>query len=144
MLSKRAENKSARKQSVKRLKKNSDFLELRRKGLRLRATEWLQIHYQKSKEEILYVGVTTGRKVGSAVIRNRLKRWCLDYFQRHYGQRPAELSSDKASDNKEPQFLNGRLNILFRPQAEGFYKELSHEELDRELHKTLSRLKPSR
>ena len=136
MLLKRAESKSR----IKRLKKNSDFLELRRKGLRLRATDWLQIHFQKSKEEDLYVGVTTGRKVGSAVIRNRLKRWCLEYFQKHYGKKAMEQSSD----NKEPSFLNGRLNILFRPQPEGFYKELSHEELDRELHKTLSRLKPSR
>ena len=136
MLLKRAENKSR----IKRLKKNSDFLELRRKGLRLRATDWLQIHFQKSKEESLYVGVTTGRKVGSAVIRNRLKRWCLEYFQKHYGKKPVEVSSDE----KENTSLSGRVNILFRPQPEGFYKELSHEELDRELHKTLSRLKPSR
>ena len=140
MLSKRAENNSAKKRSVKRLKKNSDFLELRRKGLRLKATEWLQIHYQKSKEENLYIGVTTGRKVGSAVIRNRLKRWCLEYFQKHHTKRPVETDSDI----KESGLLNGRLNILFRPQTEGFYKELSHEELDRELHKTISRLKPSR
>jgi ribonuclease P protein component len=125
LLSKRAESKSR----IKRLKKNSDFLELRRKGLRLRATEWLQIHFQKSKEEDLYIGVTTGRKVGSAVIRNRLKRWCLEYFRKHH----KELSS-----------LSGRLNILLRPQAEGFYKEITHEELDHELQKTLSRLTPSR
>lgn len=128
MLSKRAENKPARKQSVKRLKKNSDFLELRRKGMRLRATEWLQIQFQKSKEEDLLIGVTTGRKVGSAVIRNRLKRWCLEHFRKY----------------REEYSLTGRLNILFRPQSEGFYKELRHEELDYELQKTLSRLVSSR
>ena len=122
MLSKRAENKSR----IKRLKKNSDFLELRKKGLRLRASDWLQIHYQKSKEETLYIGVTTGRKVGSAVIRNRLKRWCLEYFRNHH-----------------KESLSGRVNILFRPQTEGFYKDLTHAELDHELHKTLSRLKKS-
>ena len=140
MLSKRVENKPAKKRSVKRLKKNSDFLELRRKGLRLKVTEWLQIHFQTSKEEDLYVGVTTGRKVGSAVIRNRLKRWCLEYFQLHHTNKSVEHISDK----KETASLNGRVNILFRPQPKDFYKELSHEELDRELHKTLSRLKPSR
>ena len=125
MLSKRAENIS----QIKRLKKNSDFLELRRKGQRLKTTDWLQIHYQKSKEEGLYIGVTSGRKVGSAVIRNRLKRWCLEYFRKHHSQEGS---------------LSGRLNILFRPQPEGFYKELTHDELDQHLQKTLSRLVSSR
>ena len=129
LLSKRAENKS----QIKRLKKNSDFLEIRRKGIRLKTTDWLQIQYQKSKEEGLYVGVTTGRKVGSAVIRNRLKRWCLEYFRRHHSK-----------PDKDGNSLSGRLNILFRPQTEGFYKELKHEELDQNLQKTLSRLIPSR
>jgi ribonuclease P protein component len=132
LLSKRAENKSR----IKRLKKNSDFLELRRKGLRLRTSEWLQIHFQKSKEEDLFIGVTTGRKVGSAVIRNRLKRWCLEYFRKHH----KKLSSGE----KEQSSLSGQLNVLFRPQKEGFYKELTHEELDQELHRTLSRLTQSR
>ncbi len=125
LLSKRPVNKSR----IKRLKKNSEFLELRKKGLRLRATDWLQIQFQKSKEEDLFVGVTTGRKVGSAVMRNRLKRWCMEYFRTHR----EELTS-----------VCGRINILFRPQPEDFYKELTHEELDQELHKTLSRLVTSR
>ena len=122
--SKRVESKS----SIKRLKKNSDFLELRKKGLRLKTTDWLQIKYQKSKEETLYIGVTTGRKVGSAVLRNRLKRWCLEYFRKHH---------------KDGSLL-GRVNILFRPQPEGFYKDLAHDELDHHLQKTLARLFQSR
>ncbi len=117
--------KPGNKAVIKRLKKNSEFLELRKKGLRLRATDWLQIQFQKSKEEDLYVGVTTGRKVGSAVMRNKLKRWCLEYFRTH---------------RRDLVSLSGRINILFRPQPVGFYKELSHEKLDYELHKTLSRL----
>jgi ribonuclease P protein component len=121
LLSKRAENKS----TLKRLKKNSEFLELRRKGIKLRVNDWLQIHYQKSQDEALYVGVTTGRKVGSAVIRNRLKRWCLEFFKGH----------------QQTELIVGRVNILFRPQPAGFYKDLSHEELDRFLQKAVSKLK---
>lgn len=77
----------------------------------------------------LYIGVTTGRKVGTAVIRNKLKRWCLEYFRKH---------------QRNLDSLNGRMNILFRPQSEGFYKELTHEELDHELQKTISRLTTGR
>lgn len=121
--------KPVSKSRIKRLKKNSEFLDLRRKGLRLRATDWLQIQFQKSEDEALFVGVTTGRKVGSAVMRNRLKRWCLEFFRTHH----LELSS-----------LQGRMNILFRPQPQGFYKELSHEKLDQELQKTIARLIKSR
>ena len=121
MLSKRAENKS----KIKRLKKNSEFLELRRKGTKFRVNDWLQIHFSKLQEEALLVGVTTGRKVGSAVIRNRLKRWCLEFFKKHQQTQP----------------VVGRINILFRPQPEGFYKDLSHEELDRLLQKAASKLK---
>jgi ribonuclease P protein component len=120
LLSKKAESNP----KVKRLKKNADFLKLRKKGLKIRACDWLQVQFIESSDSYLAVGVTTGRKVGSAVIRNRLKRWCLEFFKRRAQQ----------------EMISGHINVLFRPQKQGFYKELSHEELDEELQKAFRRI----
>lgn len=113
------------KPKLKNLKKNSDFLELRKKGFRLNPSEWLQIQFLKSKDGALFVGVTTGRKVGSAVTRNRLKRWSREYFRKAVQHHPVE----------------GKLNVLFKPQASLFYKELKHDELDRLLEKAFNRIR---
>lgn len=113
------------KPKLKNLKKNSDFLELRKKGIRLNPSDWLQVQYLKSKDEALLVGVTTGRKVGSAVIRNRLKRWSREFFRRSLKQHS----------------LHGKLNVVFRPRKSEFYKELKHEELDGFLEKAFKRIR---
>jgi len=113
------------KPKLKNLKKNSDFLELRRKGLRLNPSEWLQIQYLKAKDGDLFVGMTTGRKIGSAVIRNRLKRWSREFFRKSLQEEP----------------LQGMLNVVFKPRTSDFYKELKHEELDGILEKAWRRLR---
>lgn len=109
---------------LKKLKKNSDFLDLRFKGQKIRASDWLQIHFLQTSQSSLSVGVTTGRKVGSAVIRNRLKRWCREYF---------------LTRKNTISFLTGNINLVFRPhKKENFYKDLEHELLDSILDKTFS------
>lgn len=113
------------KPKLKNLKKNSDFLELRKKGLRLNPSDWLQIQFMKSKDGGLFVGVTTGRKVGSAVIRNRLKRWSREFFRKGLQLGPIE----------------GKLNVVFKPRPSEFYKELKHEDLDGVLDKAFKRIR---
>lgn len=116
------------KPKIKNLKKNSDFLELRKKGLRINPSEWLQIQYLKSNDEVLFIGVTTGRKVGTAVIRNRLKRWSREFFRKNLSQLT----------------VAGRLNVVFKPRQSQFYKELKHEDLDRLLEKACERIRTPR
>lgn len=58
-------------------------------------------------------GVTASRKVGSAVVRNKLKRWSREYFR----------ESLKAGNT-----LEADINIIFKPMEENFYKGLSHGE----------------
>jgi len=111
---------------TRQLKKNSDFLELRRKGQKVRPSEWLQIHFLTSKQETLQVGITASRKVGTAVIRNKLKRWSREFFRKKVRAFP---------------LLTGKLNVIFRAQAGEFYKELKHEELDAVLDKACRSLR---
>jgi ribonuclease P protein component len=91
------------------LKKSSDFLFLSKNGKKLKPTKWLTIQYLDAESTSTYVGVTASKKVGSAVIRNKLKRWV----------RNSVRSSDFIK-----QFLGKKVVFVFRPQTEDFYKSL--------------------
>ncbi len=58
-------------------------------------------------------GVTASRKVGPAVVRNKLKRWSREYFR-------AFLVAGKA--------IEADINIIFKPMDANYYKGLRHEE----------------
>jgi len=65
----------------------------------------------------LHFGVTASRKVGSAVVRNKLKRWSREYF-RDFVTRSNQTGSP----------IDVSINIIFKPIDQGFYKGLSFEE----------------
>lgn len=122
--------------STQVLKRNAEFLELKKAGRRIWPAQWLLLNFRTSAEGDLRFGVTASRKVGTAVVRNRLKRWCREYFR----------NLAKTSDRPEAE-----INVIFKPIDRGFYKGLSHEEfvrtLDRgveSIRKTLSRPGTSR
>lgn len=58
---------------VKTLKKNREFSFLYRKGKTL-VTPVVVIYYHKNKRENIRYGITTGKKIGNAVKRNRARR----------------------------------------------------------------------
>jgi ribonuclease P protein component len=117
------------------LKRNSEFLELKKNGRRYWPANWLLLNFRVHSEGSLRFGVTASRKVGKAVVRNRLKRWCREYFR-------ALSKTDRA--------FGAEINVIFKPIDQGFYKGLSHEEfigaLERGLEvirKDLKKLRPS-
>ncbi|MNL45314.1 ribonuclease P [compost metagenome] len=71
------------------------------------------MNYKKNTEGQLCFGVTASRKVGPAVVRNKLKRWVREYFR-------ALL--------KAGLFLEADINIIFKPMEQNFYKGLRHED----------------
>jgi ribonuclease P protein component len=118
---------ASKSQHISRLKKNSDFLTLRTEGQKVRASDWLQIQFMKSKDGPLLIGVTASRKVGVAVIRNKLKRWCHEYFNKN---------------RQRFEGLSGKINFLFRPpKSKNFYKELEHEFFDKTISQALKLLR---
>ncbi|MGZ3773768.1 MAG: ribonuclease P protein component [Pseudobdellovibrionaceae bacterium] len=104
------------------IKRSSDFLSLKQTGKRYGPTKWVLLNYQKNQMGQLRFGVTASRKIGSAVVRNKLKRWSKEYFRAfHVAGKVIEVD----------------INIIFRPMDSNFYKGLKYEEFAKALDRGL-------
>lgn len=99
------------------IKRSSEFLSLKKTGKRAWPTKWLLLNYSKVEQKGLQFGVTASRKVGPAVVRNKLKRWAREYF------RDVVTKSNQAGIP-----IDVSINIIFKPIDQGFYKGLKFEE----------------
>ena len=63
-----------------RILKREDFLKIGQKGRRLR-TKHFTVLYTKNELGNIRCGVTVSKKIGNAVIRNRLKRFVREFFR---------------------------------------------------------------
>lgn len=95
------------------LKKKRDFESLRNEGDVIHVTHWLMVVYRPNGLETSRVGWTLPRFVGTAVVRNRLKRWGRE--------RVKVWDFDQWSQSLD-------LNFVFKKKATGFYRELSRED----------------
>ena len=94
------------------LKRSSDFLSLKKNGKRVSPNKWLLLNFSRNQSGLEF-GITASRKVGPAVIRNKLKRWVREYFR------------DFAKSGSP---FEAKINIIFRPIDQGFYRGLSYDE----------------
>lgn len=101
------------------LKLGRDFSNLKKKGRRVYPCKWIIFSFLGNDQKGLRVGYTISKKVGGAVVRNRLKRWGREFF-RH-------------CDNKNS--VNLDLNIVIRQVNYDFFKQLTHEEFDSVMQK---------
>lgn len=74
----------------------------------------------------LRVGWTIPGYVGTAVIRNRFKRWLRVYFQRL----PREIGG-----------LRVDMNLIFRKEKKSFYSEMEHKNFDQAVTQLLTKIK---
>lgn len=91
------------------LKRQKDFQVLRQQGNFIHASHWLAVSYHKNQEGQLRWAWTLPKKIGTAVTRNRLKRWGREFVVK---------SSEREWD----------VNFIFKKKNQDFYKSLSHEE----------------
>jgi ribonuclease P protein component len=54
-------------------------------------TPWLRVHYRANEHGHSRLGLVVSRRVGKAVLRNRIKRILRDVFRRNKGRLPAAL-----------------------------------------------------
>jgi ribonuclease P protein component len=67
------------------LRRSADYLRCYRRGRRLRGS-YARLHFAPNEEGHPRLGITASRKVGKAVVRNRLKRRVREVFRRYPGR----------------------------------------------------------
>jgi ribonuclease P protein component len=96
---------------AKRIRKRSEFLKLQQIGRRWAGTRFVVIT-APCRGDVSRLGITASRRVGSAVVRNRVKRLVREFFRQHhdYIQPPRDVL------------------VIARPQAAGAeYAEVKRE-----------------
>jgi ribonuclease P protein component len=107
------------------LKKSIDFNNIKNNGRRYRFSSWAFLSCVKNEVNEPRFGWTISTKVGSSVVRNKLKRWCRQYF-RVWLQNHSQVSLD--------------INIVFLPIGSSTIKELTYAEFEKILEKGLQSL----
>jgi ribonuclease P protein component len=114
------ENKSR----FRSLSRRADFLNLKARGLSVHINGWLLVNLQKTELKQFRCGFTLPRQTGTAVVRNRLRRWGKEYFRKWCVKNRTSLD----------------LNLIFKRRGKGFYASLTHKEFDEALEKLALKL----
>jgi len=114
-------------ESNQRLRKSSDFDRISKFGRVLRVDSWLIIAYYSNDLGYFRWGATISKKVGNAVLRNKLKRWIKTYFREN------EMGFNEGLD----------LNFIFKPQKD-IYQSLNFKNFKLKLNPTLEKLKKNK
>jgi len=85
---------------------------------------WLLANVKTTQLHQIRCGWTIPRPVGSAVLRNRFKRWGREYFRKWSAE------TDKSLD----------LNLIFKRREKGFYLSVNHKDFDGALDKLVVKL----
>lgn len=111
------------------LTKRSDYIRTFQFGRKIRPSDWVVFNVYRKKQhrdadELGFrCGWTCPRAVGSAVVRNRLKRWSRIWFREKM----------KESNVMGISLPDIDLNLGFRAMPEGFYRRLRYSDFARVL-----------
>lgn len=92
------------------LVRQKDFSLLREQGRKMASSRWLVVIYNPNQVGYLRYAFSISRKVGSAVLRNKLRRWGRELIRKQVRE-----GKDWAVD----------VHFIFRPMPDSFYSKLS-------------------
>jgi len=101
-----------------RILRRGEFLRIQGQGHRVHGKR-LVFQFLPGSQRESRVGITVSKKVGNAVVRNRIKRWIREAFRRHPELRPVRGDARRPYD----------LVITAKRDATGFAWQNLHDEL---------------
>ena len=111
------ESNSVAKGSPKRsLTRQSDFSRLREQGHKVASSRWLTVISNPNQAGYLQYAFSIPRKVGSAVRRNKLRRWGREIIRKQIRE-----GKDWPVD----------VHFIIRPMPDGFFTKLTLEDFSR-------------
>ena len=111
------------------LTRRADFLRLKARGRTFHVTSWLLVNYERTDHARLRCGWTIPGYVGTAVTRNRLRRWGREYLR-------SWLNATEAAGTG----VHLDLNLVFKRGDKSLYKLMSHGEFTEAMEKTVTKL----
>lgn len=103
---------------LRKLRKRTEFLEISKTGQRVYVGRTLLANVAKNDLGHFRCGWTIPKYVGSAVTRNRIRRWCREFFR-------------KAVDEGWDPSID--MNLVIRKQDKQFYRELTFDSFKKSL-----------
>jgi len=103
---------------LRKLRKRTEFLEVSKNGQRIYVGKGLLANVARNNKGHFRCGWTIPKYVGSAVTRNRIRRWCREFFRAAVNE-----GWDPSVD----------MNLVIRKQDKEFYKKLEHGSFKRSL-----------
>ena len=82
-----AERRRERLPRATRVRRRTDYLAIQNRGRRVSGTHLMVFSLAGSGR----MGITVSRKVGGAVVRNRVKRWIRECYRRRRTEFPAQV-----------------------------------------------------
>lgn len=107
------------------LNRQSDFEYLKKNGKRLYTSTWVIVNYLPNNLDKIRCGWVISRKIGKAVLRNKFKRWCREFF------RGVSKNDYKSVD----------INIILKVKDESFYKQLKFQEFHINLERAWQKIR---
>ena len=114
------------------LTRRADFLRLKERGRTFHVSSWLLVNFERTERAQFRWGWTIPGYVGTAVTRNRLRRWGRAYLRAWLNRAEAPVTDAEVGLD---------LNFVFKRGDKSLYKTMSHGEFTTAMEQTVTKLR---